>query len=92
MICRVYGINEKSQFQKASWVPIFFFFYFSFFFGAEPFLSTEKNEVVFSTTKSIIIFNYAEQIPKKSENIKFKVQEIESLVDCSALRWRVHDD
>lgn len=90
MICRVYGINEKSQFQKASWVPIFFFFFF--FFLAEPFLSTEKNEVAFSTTKSIIIFNYAEQIPKKSENIKFKVQEIESLVDCSALRWRVHDD
>lgn len=88
MICRVYGINEKSQFQKASWVPIFFFF----FFLAEPFLSTEKNEVAFSTTKSIIIFNYAEQIPKKSENIKFKVQEIESLVDCSALRWCVHDD
>lgn len=73
MICRVYGINEKSQFQKASWVPIFFFF-----FLAEPFLSTEKNEVAFSTTKSIIIFNYAEQIPKKSENKKFKVQEIES--------------
>lgn len=85
MICRVYGINEKSQFQKASWVPIFFFL-------AEPILSTEKNEVAFSTTKSIIIFNYAEQILKKSENIKFKVQEIESLVDCSALRWRVHDD
>lgn len=57
-----------------------------FFFLAEPFLSTEKNEVAFSTTKSIIIFTYAEQIPKKSENIKFKVQEIESLVDCSALR------
>lgn len=74
MICRVYGINEKSQFQKASWVPIFYFF---FFFWAEPFLSTEKNEVAFSTTKSIIIFNYAEQIPKKSENKKFKVQEIE---------------
>lgn len=90
MICRVYGINEKSQFQKASWVPIFFFF--SFFFLAEPFLSTEKNEVAFSTTKIIIIFNYAEQIPKISENIKFKVQEIESLVDCSALRWRVKDD
>lgn len=91
MICRVYGINEKSQFQKASWVPIFFFF-FSFFL-AEPILSTEKNEVAFSTTKSIIILNYAEQIPKKSENIiKFKVQEIESLVDCSALRWRVNDD
>lgn len=90
MICRVYGINEKSQFQKASWVPIFFFFFF--FFLAEPFLSTEKNEVAFSTTKSIIIFSYAEQIPKKSENIKFKVQEIESLVDCSALRWCVHDD
>lgn len=89
MICRVYGINEKSQFQKASWVPIFFFF---FFFFAEPFLSTEKNEVAFSTTKSIIIFNYAEQIPKKSENIKFKVQEIKSLADCSALRWCVHDD
>lgn len=90
MICRVYGINEKSQFQKASWVPIFFFSFFSFFL-AEPILSTE-NEVAFSTTKSIIIFNYAEQIPKKSENIKFKVQEIESLVDCSALRWCVHDD
>lgn len=89
MICRVSGINEKSQFQKASWVPIFFFF----FFLAEPILSTEKNEVAFSTTKIIIIFNYAEQIPKKSENIiKFKVQEIESLVDCSALRWRVNDD
>lgn len=72
MICRVYGINEKSQFQKASWVPIFYFF-----FLAEPILSTEKNEVAFSTTKSIIIFNYAEQIPKKSENKKFKVQEIE---------------
>lgn len=64
----------------------FLFFSFFFFFLAEPFLSTEKNEVAFSTTKSIIIFNYAEQIPKKSENIKFKVQEIESLVDCSALR------
>lgn len=64
-----------------------FLFFSSFFlFFAEPFLSTEKNEVAFSTTKSIIIFNYAEQIPKKSENIKFKVQEIESLVDCSALR------
>lgn len=88
MICRVYGINEKSQFQKASWVPIFFFI----FFLAEPFLSTEKNEVAFSTTKSIIIFNYAEQIPKKSENIKFKVQEIENLVDCSAQGWCVHDD
>lgn len=46
----------------------------------------------FQQQKSIIIFNYAEQIPKKSENIKFKVQEIESLVDCSALRWRVKDD
>lgn len=64
----------------------FLFFSFFFFFLAEPFLSTEKNEVAFSTTKSIIIFNYAEQVPKKSENIKFKVQEIESLVDCSALR------
>lgn len=64
----------------------FLFFSFSFFFLAEPILSTEKNEVAFSTTKSIIIFNYAEQIPKKSENTKFKVQEIESLVDCSALR------
>lgn len=63
-----------------------YFFLLFFFFLAEPFLSTEKNEVAFSTTKSIIIFNYAEQIPKKSENIKFKVQEIESLVDCSALR------
>lgn len=63
-----------------------YFFLFFFFFLAEPFLSTEKNEVAFSTTKIIIIFNYAEQIPKKSENIKFKVQEIESLVDCSALR------
>lgn len=63
-----------------------FLFFSSFFFFAEPFLSTEKNEVAFSTTKSIIIFNYAEQIPKNSENIKFKVQEIESLVDCSALR------
>lgn len=89
MICRVYGINEKSQFQKASWVPIFFFFFF--FFGWAVF-EYRKNDVAFSTTKSIIIFNYAEQIPKKSENIKFKVQEIESLVDCSALRWRVHDD
>lgn len=55
----------------------FLFFSSFFFFLAEPFLSTEKNEVAFSTTKSIIIFNYAEQIPKKSENIKFKVQEIE---------------
>lgn len=90
MICRVYGINEKSQFQKASWVPIFFFFLI--FFGWTDFESTERNEVAFSTTKSIIIFNYAEQIPKKSENKKFKVQEIESLVDCGALRWRVHDD
>lgn len=63
------------------------YFFLLFFFLAEPFLSTEKNEVAFSTTKSIIIFNYAEQIPKKSENIiKFKVQEIGSLVDCSALR------
>lgn len=69
----------------------FFLLFFSFFL-AEPILSTEKNEVAFSTTKSIIIFNYAEQIPKKSENIKFNVQEIESVVDCSALRWRVHDD
>lgn len=65
----------------------YFFLLLFFFFLAEPFLSTEKNEVAFSTTKIIIIFNYAEQIPKKSENIiKFKVQEIESLVDCSALR------
>lgn len=70
----------------------FLFFSSFFFFLAEPFLSTEKNEVAFSTTKSIIIFNYAEQIPKISENIKFKVQDIESVVDCSALRWRVHDD
>lgn len=54
-----------------------FFSSFFLFFLAEPFLSTEKNEVAFSTTKSIIIFNYAEQIPKKSENKKFKVQEIE---------------
>lgn len=92
MICRVYGINEKSQFQKASWVPIFFFFYFSFFFGWTDFEYRKKNEVAFSATKSIIIFTYAEQIPKKSENIKFKVQEIESVVDCSALRWCVHDD
>lgn len=68
------------------------YFFLLFFFLAEPFLSTEKNEVAFSTTKSIIIFNYAEQIPKISENIKFKVQDIESVVDCSALRWRVHDD
>lgn len=50
----------------------FLFFSSFFFFLAEPFLSTEKNEVAFSTTKSIIIFNYAEQIPKKSENIKDK--------------------
>lgn len=75
MICRVYGINEKSQFQKASWVPIFFFF--SFFFWLNRFWVQKKNEVAFSTTKIIIIFNYAEQIPKKSENKKFKVQEIE---------------
>lgn len=54
-----------------------YFFLLFFFFLAEPFLSTEKNEVAFSRTKSIIIFNYAEQIPKKSENKKFKVQEIE---------------
>lgn len=88
MICRVYGINEKSQFQKASWVPIFFFF----FFWLNRFWVQKKMKSHFQQQKSIIIFNYAEQIPKKSENIKFKVQEIESLVDCSALRWRVHDD
>lgn len=64
----------------------YFFILLFFLFLAEPFLSTEKNEVAFSTTKSIIIFNYVEQIPKKSENIKFKLQEIESLVDCNALR------
>lgn len=40
------------------------FLFFLGFFLAEPILSTEKNEVAFSTIKSIIIFNYAEQIPK----------------------------
>lgn len=61
-------------------------YFFFFFFLAEPILSTEKKKSHFQQQKSIIIFNYAEQIPKNSENIKFKVQEIESLVDCSALR------
>lgn len=81
MICRVYGINEKSQFQKASWCSYFFKFYFGWIV-----FEYRKNEVTFPTTKSIMIFNSAEHKPRKSGKIKFKVQELKSLDDCSALR------
>lgn len=70
------GLMRKVNSKKHHEFLFFSSSIFLFFFG-EPILSTEKNEVAFSTTKSIIIFNYAEQIPKKSENKKFKVQEIE---------------
>lgn len=38
-----------------------------------------------------MIFNSAEHKPRKSGKIKFKVQELKSLDDCSALRC-VHND
>lgn len=66
------------------------FLFFLNFILAESFLSTEKMKS-FPTTKSIMIFNSAEHKPRKSGKIKFKVQELKSLVDCSALRC-VHND
>lgn len=75
------GLMRKVNSKKHHDVPIFLKFYFGWIV-----FEYRKNEVTFPTTKSIMIFNSAEHKPRKSGKIKFKVQELKSLDDCSALR------